>query len=266
MSPEKFALCVAVAVFAGGAVGLVLQRVLPEKFTTGGPRDMIGAVVGLLTLLSALVLGLLIWTAYGVYAGQNLAVQTLAAKVLQLDLALADYGPDATPLRAQVRQNLGKTIDEVWGAKESDANFVAKNFSAAVESLRNREKALAELHPSTDAEKQALAAANATVEAIGQARLQMSFALSNPVSYPLILMVVGWAMVSVLRLWPDVEGQPDVDRRAGRSAPIAVASAVYLILDLSDPYSGAFRTSPGAARAGAGGHGQGVGKLIGRPP
>ena len=104
MSPERFALGVAVAVFAGGAVGLFLQHLLPEKFTTGGPRDMIGAVVGLLTLLSALVLGLLIWTAYGVYSGQNLAVQTLAAKDLQLDLALADYGPDATPLRAHIRR------------------------------------------------------------------------------------------------------------------------------------------------------------------
>ena len=58
---------------------------------------MIGAVVGLLTLLCALVLGLLIWTAYGVYSGQNLAVQTLAAKNLQLDMALADYGPEAMP-------------------------------------------------------------------------------------------------------------------------------------------------------------------------
>jgi hypothetical protein len=44
MSPEKFAVAVAVAVFAGGAIGLVLQRILPESSTTGGPRDMIGAV------------------------------------------------------------------------------------------------------------------------------------------------------------------------------------------------------------------------------
>src|SRR5277367_1971793 len=72
---------VALAVFTGGAVGLILQRLLPDEFTPGGPRDTIGAVVGLLTLLSALVLGLLIWTAFGLYAGQNLAVQTLAAKV-----------------------------------------------------------------------------------------------------------------------------------------------------------------------------------------
>jgi hypothetical protein len=67
--------------FAGGEVGLVLQQVLPERLTTGGPRDMIGAVVGLLTLLSALVFGLLIWTAYGVYSRQNIGVQTLAAKI-----------------------------------------------------------------------------------------------------------------------------------------------------------------------------------------
>ena len=54
-------------VFVGGAIGLELQRALPESYTTGGPRDMTGAVVGLMTLLLALVLGLLIWTAYGVF-------------------------------------------------------------------------------------------------------------------------------------------------------------------------------------------------------
>jgi hypothetical protein len=242
MSPERFAFLVGVAVFAGGAVGLILQRVLPEKFTTGGPRDMIGAVVGLLTLLSALVLGLLIWTAYGVYAGQNLAVQTLAAKVLQLDFALADYGPDATPLREKVRENLGRTIDEIWGANESDANFVAKNFSAAVESLRNRDKALAELHPSTDAEKQALAAATATVDAIGQSRLQMSFALSNPVSYPLLVMVVGWSVFLFCGYGLMSKGNA-MSIAAGVVGAIAIASAIYLILDLSDPYSGIFRAS-----------------------
>ena len=156
MSPEKFALIVGLAVFAGGAIGLILQRILPENSTTGGPRDMIGAVVGLLTLLAALTMGLLIWTAYGVYAGQNVAIQTLAAKVLQLDLALDDYGPEALPERAKLRQSIGKAIDEVWGAKESDFNFAANNFAAAVRSLRDREHALESLHPSTDFQKQAL--------------------------------------------------------------------------------------------------------------
>jgi hypothetical protein len=34
---------VAVAVFASGLIGVVLQRLLHESSTTGGPRDMIGA-------------------------------------------------------------------------------------------------------------------------------------------------------------------------------------------------------------------------------
>ena len=101
---------------------------------------------------------------------------------------------------------------------------------------------MAELHPSTDAEKQALAAATSTVDAIGQARLQMSFALSNPVSYPLILMVVGWATFLFCGYGLMSKGNP-MSIAAGVVGAIAVASAVYLILDLSDPYSGLFRTS-----------------------
>ena len=99
---------------------------------------MIGAVVGLLTLLSALVLGLLIWTAYGVYSSQNLAVQTLAAKLLQLDVALTDYGPDAAAGRALVRQDLAKTIDAIWNADQTDSEFAAHNFAAAINNLRHK--------------------------------------------------------------------------------------------------------------------------------
>src|SRR5208337_1559202 len=132
MNPEKFALAVGVAVFVGGSLGLIFRGVLPEKHVSGGAKDMVGAVVGLLTLLSALVLGLLIWTAYGVYAGQNIAIQTLASKVLQLDLALADYGPEANAERLALRDRLGKTIDQVWGTRESHANFAANSFASAI--------------------------------------------------------------------------------------------------------------------------------------
>jgi hypothetical protein len=242
MSPEKFAFVVGLVVFAGGAVGLLLQRILPETSTTGGPRDMIGAVVGLLTLLSALVMGLLIWTAYGVYAGQNLAIQTLATKILQYDLALADYGPEANGLRFQVRHALANTIEQVWNANESDNEFAAHNFAAAIQSLRNRGEALENLNPSTDEQKQALAAAKALDDGIGQARLQMSFALTNAVSYPLIMIVVGWATILFCGFGLMSKGHV-MSLVCVIVGAIAVASAVYMILDLSSPYSGVFRAS-----------------------
>ena len=243
MSPENFALAVVVAVFAGGVIGLALQRILPESSTSGGPRDMIGAVVGLLTLLAALTMGLLIWTAYGVYAGQNAAIQGLAAKALQLDLALADYGPEAKNLRVQLRDGLGKTIDAVWSANESDANFVANNFAEALRNMHARAVALDALHPSTDAQTQALAVAKATSEAIGQSRLQMSFALAAPVSYPLILTVIAWAVLLFCGFGLMSRGHA-MSIVAVFIGACAAASAVYMILDLSSPYSGAFRASP----------------------
>jgi hypothetical protein len=242
MSPEKLALAIGVAVFAAGSLGLVLHRVLPEKHITGGGKDVIGAVVGLFTLLSALVLGLLIWTAYGVYSGQNVAIQTLASKVLQLDLALSDYGPEAKDLRTQLRQGLSKTIDEVWGANESDANFVANNFSAAIHNLRARNTALAALHPSTDAQTQALAEAKATVESIEQSRSQMSFALASPVSIPLIAIVAAWATCLFFG-YGLMSGGGATSFIAIACGALGVMSATYLILALSSPYSGIFRAS-----------------------
>ena len=242
MNPEKFALAVGAAVFVGGSLGLILHHALPEKHVTGGAKDMIGAVVGLLTLLSALVLGLLIWTAYGVYAGQNVAIQTLAAKVLQLDSALSDYGPEANNVRAQLRQALGKTIDEIWGSNESDANFVAKNFAAAIHNLRNREAALDALQPSTDAQTKALAAAKATLDSIGQSRLQMSFALASPISIPLIVIVAAWATLLFFG-YGLLSGGGAASFLAVAAGALAVASAALMISDLSSPYSGVFRAS-----------------------
>jgi Protein of unknown function (DUF4239) len=242
MSSDNFAFLVAVAMFAAGLLGLFLQRVLPEHHTMGGSRDMIGAVVGLLTLLCALVTGLLIWTAYGVYSSQNVQIETLASKVMQLDLALADYGPEANAARAQLRDTLAKAIDQIWGASESDGNFAANNFASAIQNARTRQKALEALHPSTDEQKRDLAEATATSDALAQARTQMSFALSAPVSYPLLLTVVGWVVCLFCGFGMTSRGTPTSVLALAVGA-VAVASAVLLILDLSNPYSGVFRVS-----------------------
>jgi hypothetical protein len=237
-----FAVCVAVAVFAAGLLGIALQRALPAHHTTGGSRDLISAIIGFLTLLCALVIGLLIWTAYGVYSGQNVQIQALASKVMQLDLALSDYGPEADPARAQLRDALGKTIDRVWSANVSDNNFAADTFAEALQNMRARQKALAALHASTADQNRALTAATSMSDAIAQARMQMAFALSAPVSYPLVLTVVGWVVCLFFGYGLTSRGTA-TSIIALAVGSIAVASAFLLILDLSSPYSGVFRAS-----------------------
>ena len=243
MNPDLFGIAVAAAVFAAGLLGLFLQRLLPEHHTSGGSRDMIAAVLGLLTLLCALVTGLLVWTAYGVYAGQNTQIQTLASKVMQLDLALADYGPEANPIRLQLRDGLGKTIDEVWRADQSNLNFAADNFAASLQNVRVREKALDALHPVTDEQKRVLGAAKAASDGLAQARMQMAFALTAPVSYPLVLTVVGWVVCLFCGFGLTARATL-TSVLAMAVGAVAVASAVLLILELSTPYSGIFVASP----------------------
>jgi hypothetical protein len=87
-----------------------------------------------------------------------------------------------------------------------------------------------------------LAAAKSDIEAIGQSRLQMSFALTAPISYPLLLTVVGWVFFLFCGFGLMSRGGAMSVATLAVGA-IAVASAVLLILDLSNPYSGVFRAS-----------------------
>jgi hypothetical protein len=61
---------VAILTFGSGLLGL-LQRRLPQTHLSGGSKDMILAVIGLLTLLLALVLGTLVGNTYAFFATQK---------------------------------------------------------------------------------------------------------------------------------------------------------------------------------------------------
>ena len=163
--------------------------------------------------------------------------------MLQVDLALADYGPEALAERGSIRESLRDTIEEIWDSRESDTNFVANNFEAALLSLRKEDDPLEKLHPSTDKQTQDLASARAALDAIAQARLQMAFALTSPVSYPLILIVAGWSAILFLGYALTTKSHPMTIVPVIVGA-CAVATAFYLILDLSRPYSGIFNVSP----------------------
>jgi hypothetical protein len=229
-------------VFAGGAIGMELQKALPDSYTTGGARDMTGAVVGLVTLLLALVLGLLIWTAYGVFSNQRLAIQTLAINTLKFDEALANYGPEAAEGRTILRSGTKSTIADIWGANE-DGDFVIKNFGDALANQKNRDTFLNSLQPSSDDQRAAKGDAFQASLAIDQTRTQLALALVDPVSYPLLILVVTWAAFLFC-------GYGLLSKRHIMSyivlgvGAMAVASSIYVISDLISPYSGFFQVSP----------------------
>ena len=118
MTTIWMSIVVAALAFASGVAGLYLQKLLPAPHTSDRSRDMISAIVGLISLLLALVLGTLIGSAYSFYSTQKSEMNTFAARALQLDLALAEFGPETANARATMKHTLMKVRRMLWWGGE----------------------------------------------------------------------------------------------------------------------------------------------------
>jgi hypothetical protein len=66
--------------------------------------------VGLIATLAALVLGLLIAAAKSSFDTQSTQVTQITADIILLDNLLAQYGPEARPIRQQMRRVIGPFV------------------------------------------------------------------------------------------------------------------------------------------------------------
>src|SRR3984957_15954363 len=229
----------AVLGFVSGIVGFYIQSLLPEAHTSDRSRDIIGGVVGLLTLLLALVLGLLIWTAYGVTNTQKTELQLLSARALDLDLEMKQYGPEGEHGRELMRTELVWAHEQFWG----DESAMAAAYEASYHNMGSMSDFLSGLNPTTDKKKQLLAPASQHYGAGGETRLLMSLQLVDPISWPLIITVIAWSCLLFC-------GFGLLSRRNWTTICVlalgasSVASAIFLILELSQPYTSLLRISP----------------------
>jgi hypothetical protein len=239
-------LCIGVAIlaFLFGVAGLYLQKLLPESHSVELSREMIGAIVGLVSLLLALVLGTLIGSAYSFYSTQKSELETLAAREVQLDLALAEFGPETQVVRVEMKQMLERIRAMLWGNAGADS---ASELSTAapIEHLRMLDLYIASLDPKTPAQKQFAAAAAADAGVIEQTRVLISMQLASSISWPLVIIVVSWALILFcgFGLLSRINGTTLAALAFGA---FAVGSALFMILELSHPFTGVFRVPSGA--------------------
>ena len=99
-------IAVAAITFGASVVGMLLQWAVPADVLTAS-KGSVGAMVGLITLLLALVLGLLVFTAFSVYTTQQTEAQSLGPVVIELDVILEQYGADVVGARTGLREALG---------------------------------------------------------------------------------------------------------------------------------------------------------------
>ncbi|MDE3176438.1 MAG: hypothetical protein KGM15_10095 [Pseudomonadota bacterium] len=233
---------VSVLTFLFGYAGMKLQRRLPEAHMSSGARDMIGAVMGLVALLLALVLGTLIGSAYGFYATQKANMETLAARAIQLDMAFKQYGPEAAPLHAALQGAMTQAHKAIWVDNLDPTGYGLDKLVAGFERLN---EGAAELQPKTPQQIAALPTINFSIGIIEQTRLLVSLQLASPISWPLLFVVVSWAML-LFAGYGVLARLNGTAIAAALVGAFAVGSAVMLILELNAPFTGVFRL-PAAA-------------------
>jgi hypothetical protein len=234
---------IGVLTFGLGVFGLYLQKLLPESHMSTGSKEMIGLIMGLVTLLLALVLGTLVGSAYGFFATQKSNVETLGARSIQLDMALVQYGPESQSLRDGLKEALKRSYHTVWGGGDTDPKELEVGSYLPMFTLMNQE--IASLNPKTPAQTQLIGAIGANAAIIEQTRLLMSLQLASPVSWPLLIIVVSWAMLLFCGF--GVLSRFNATSVAALAlGSFAVASAVFLILELNEPFTGLFRVPGGS--------------------
>ena len=117
MSPGVLS-CVIFALTLGGIVlGALLRTTLPQHHLSKDSQDVVRLGVGLIATIAALVLGLLIAAAKGSFDTQSGQVKQITANMILLDLLLEKYGPEALPIRVEMRSVIGPLADRLWHEK-----------------------------------------------------------------------------------------------------------------------------------------------------
>jgi hypothetical protein len=106
---------------------------------------------------------------------------------------------------------------------------------------------LASLEPATEEPRQLMAAAKASFAQVIDTTLLMTRQLATPVPNLLLFVVVGWSALLFLS-YGLLGAFNAVSVTAEAFGAIAVASAIFMILEFSQPYSGTFGISPAGIR------------------
>ncbi len=225
--------------FGAALIGMVLHVKLPDHHLDSDSRDVVKLVMGLIATMSALVLSLLIASANSSYDQQSSELKALATNVLLLDRTLKFYGPGAKEARNGLREAIVQTHDrssrEGVRPENLDARATQNTVNAHIEQLLS-------LSPKTDSERMMQSRAVQESESITQSRLLMFEQLGGSISWPFLTVLVFWICVLFLGfgLFARFNTTVAVALLVGA---LSVAGAIFLILELNEPYRGLMRLS-----------------------
>ena len=239
----KFAyrsIAVALVIFLCALAGIFTQHLLAPSDVLAS-KAMIGYVVVLVGSMLSVVLGLLVWHSHGLFNAQQSKLHTLAGAIARLEFILRRIGPEAIPARAILQEQVLRIRGRFWPA-ESKVEPVSIRYNEVRADVFAIQRSIDSLRPADEEQRQNLAAARDLFSTIIETKMSMIEALGSQISRLLINVLLAWACVMFFG-YGLVSGTNALTVFMAVVGSLAVGSAIFLILELADPFSGLFRIS-----------------------
>jgi hypothetical protein len=228
-------LAVLISTFGSSMLGIAVRRRLPSHHVADESGEVLKLVLGLVATLTALVLSLLISSAYSAYDAQSAEVRDLSVHLEQIDRALARFGPEATGQRVQLHQMIANTIARVWPKSGvRPPTFAPNTVQQQGDDLFD---GIVRLSPGTDLQRLAQNHAIQLLETAGGTWRLLIAQSSGSLSWPLLLVLISWlvALFFGFGLFTNYNATVAIALFVGA---ISVGSAIFLIVELNQPYGG----------------------------
>jgi hypothetical protein len=224
--------------FGGALVGMLLRTTMPEHHRNSESKDAVKVTMALVSTMSALVLGSLIASAKSSYDTQKNELTDLSSKVILLDRVLAHYGPDAKEARDELRTSVEGAISQMWS---KDATGLSQSTPAFASSEVLYDK-VQTLVPKNDAQRTMQSQALGLVIGLGQTRWLMYEQRAGSGSVPMLMVLIFWLTALFISFGIFAPRNATVYITLFVSA-MSVSFALFLILELYNPYVGVIRLS-----------------------
>ena len=221
-------------VFGGALLGALLRAILPERHLNADSKELVKLAMGLMATMSALVLGLLIASAKTSYDAQRNEVLRMSADVIALDRVMAAYGPETKEARALFRRAVALTLERVWPGDGSRARPTEFALAAGVAGFY---KEIQKLTPQNDAQRSLMVDAVRLTTEIGRTRWVLFEQRGSTIPAPFVGMLVFWLTVLFVSFGLFAPSNATVVATLLVCA-LSVSGAMYLILELDQPFQG----------------------------
>ena len=220
--------------------GFLLRKLVSEQHLNTDTKDAIRMVIGLVSTMVALVLGLLVASAKNSFDARSSAVDRLSADLIHLDTTLARYGPEMRPLRDLLRQSVAVSLDRISPAGDAKPLHIGNAEAAA--GLQQVEHRLYALAPQSDEQRQLKARALTLVWEFEQTRLSVIERSESAIPMPFLVLLVSW-LALIFFGFNLLTSRSIIVVLAMFAGALCVSSAIFLILELDSPYEGVMKIS-----------------------